>query len=307
MSRELAIRRAKTIKTVLLDHGVPEVSIEVVEGRPVPGGRDRWNALDPVSVFSHHIASRPTPSKPTPGLALVKRGRVGGDSPLEGPLANGHAGVDLVYRIICLGWANHPGYGGPLTVRGPLGSFTIPRDNARPYAWGTEYEGGYTDEVWDRTYTNRRTGKKMTFREFMGRANAGLCEAIWLPGINSRDRYSRITPEMDLSTYHGEHKTWAPDRKVDRRNYTTASGRAEIRRFKEVDMGLSKEDREWLDKRFDRLDQRTSPKGAIRSRLATIDNQLDAIEKKVSDDATRQQVRRVRGDIAALQNEEEQT
>jgi hypothetical protein len=223
--RETALLRAQKIREVLLDHGVPEVSIELQDGRPAPG--DTWNSLDPVSVFSHHIASYPSPANPTPGLNVVKQGR----PDLGGPLANGTAGVDLVYRILCLGWANHPGYGGPLVVSGPLGSFRIPVDNARPYAWGTEYEGGYTDAVWDETYTNRRTGKRMTFREFMGRCNAGLVEAIWLPGVSSRGRYDQITPGMDLSGYHGEHLTWAPGRKFDRRNYTTTSGRLELRRF----------------------------------------------------------------------------
>lgn len=238
------LARARLIREVLLDYGVPEVSIELQEGRPGGG----WNGLDPVMVMSHHIASFPTVSNPTPGLSLVKQGR-GGSSPLGGPLANGTAGVDLVYRILCLGWANHPGFGGPYTVRGPLGSFTIPRDNARPYAWGTEYEGGYTNEVWDKTYTNKRTGKKMTFREFMGRSNAGLAEAIWLPGVSSRDRYRLISPGMDLSTYTGEHKSWAPGRKPDRKDYTTESGQAEARRYakKEEDDMFSDKDRETLE------------------------------------------------------------
>jgi hypothetical protein len=222
-----ALTRARAVRAVLLDHGVPEVSIELQPGRPM--GRDDWNSLDPVAVLSHHIASNPTVANPTPGLSLVKRGR----SDLPGPLCNGTAGVDLVYRIICLGYANHSGFGGPLTVSGPLGSFTIPKDNGRAYLWGTEYEGGYTNEVWDKVYTNRRTGKTMTFREFMGRCNAGLVEAIWLPGLNSRGK--RPTPGMDLSGYHGEHKTWAPGRKPDRKDYTTESGRAEVRRFNEIE------------------------------------------------------------------------
>ena len=224
--RETALKRARMMREVMLDYGVPEVGVGgLLPGRPVPAGRDPWNSLDPVSVFSHHIVSRPTLSNPTPGLYLVRHGH----SSLSGPLCNGTAGVDLVYRFVTLGWANHPGFGGPLTVRGPLGNFTIPENNARPYAWGTEYEGGYSEEVWDREYTNRRTGKKMTFREFMGRCNAALAEAIWLPGISSRDRYGRIDEGVDLSGYHAEHKTWAPTRKIDRLGYTTESGRAEIR------------------------------------------------------------------------------
>lgn len=220
--RATALQRARTVRGVLLDHGVPEVSIELQIGRPTFGA-DEWNALQPVGVLSHHIASTPTPQRPTPGLALVKRGR----SDLPGPLANGTAGVDLVYRILCLGWANHPGEGGALRLTGPCGTFIIPRDVGRPYLWGTEYEGGFTDAVWDREYTNRRTRKSMTFREFMGRCNGGLVEAIW--EINGHGKSP--SPGADLSGYHGEHKTWAPTRKVDRRNYTTESGRKEIRRY----------------------------------------------------------------------------
>jgi len=106
-----------------------------------------------------------------------------------------------------------------------MGSFRIPKDVARPFAWGTEYEGGFDDATWDRRYENRRTGTHMTFREFMARANAGLVEAIWL--INGHGKTPAST--MDLSGYHAEHKTWAPDRKIDRLNYTTERGREEIR------------------------------------------------------------------------------
>lgn len=221
----LAVERAQRIRAIMLAFGVPEVSIEIQAGRP--SGGDIYNSLNPVSVISHHIASMPSASNPTPGLSLVKRGR----SDLPGPLANGTAGMDLVYRILTLGWANHPGYGGPWTVRSPLGSFTIPKDNARPYAWGTEYEGGYTNAVWDATYTNKRTGARMTYREFMGRCNAALTYAIWQEGISSRGKARLITPGLDLSGCHGEHKSWAPSRKPDRKDYSTESGRNELRPF----------------------------------------------------------------------------
>lgn len=219
--KALAIQRAKIMKGALILHGVPEVSIEVQEGRPTYG--DAWNAVKPVGATSHHIASRPTEKSPTPGLSLIKHGR----SDLPGPLANGTAGVDLVYRIVCMGYANHSGYGGPMTLSGPLGTYTVPKDLGRPYLWGTEYEGGYDDAVWDRVYTNKRTGVSMTFREFMGRCNAGLTYGIWLiNGLGKR-------PELgeDYSGYQHEHKTWAPGRKPDRLNYTTSSGRAEARAF----------------------------------------------------------------------------
>lgn len=220
--RSTAMDRARALRKVLLAHGVPEVSIELQEGRPTYGA-DPWNACQPVASLSHHMASIPTEANPTPGLWLVKQGR----SDLPGPLANGTAGLDLVYRILCMGYANHPGYGGPWTVSGPLGAYTIPKDVARPYAWGTEFEGGYSEAVWDREYVNRRTGKRMTFREFMGRVNAGLVEGIWR--INGHGKTP--TPGMDLSGYHGEHKTWAPGRKPDRLGYETADGRKEIRKY----------------------------------------------------------------------------
>lgn len=232
--RAEAMRRAKIVRGCLLDAGVPEVSIELQDGRP--GSGDTWNLCKPVAAISHHIASRPTPTNPTPGLSLVKRGR----SDLPGPLANGTAGVDLVYRILTFGMANHPGYGGPWTIRGPMGTYTIPKDVARPYAWGTEYEGGYTDAVWDREYTNERTGATMTFREFMGRANAGLVRAMWL--INGHGKNPGEPGALDLSGYHGEHKTWAPRRKIDRLNYTTQSGRAEIRKYNDGGDDVSAKD-----------------------------------------------------------------
>lgn len=219
--RPTAVDRAQMLRRFLLRHGVPQVSIEVQEGRPGPA--DPWNGHYPVGVMSHHIASRPTADSPTPGLALVKHGR----SDLPGPLCNGYGGMDLIYRIICMGYANHPGYGGPITLDGPCGRYTIPEDNARPYVWGTEYEGGYDRDTWDRKYTNHKTGKSMTYREFMGRANAGLVEGIWY--INGRGKRPTMDELPELAAYHMEHKTWAPTRKVDRHAYTVVSGRSEIK------------------------------------------------------------------------------
>ncbi len=219
--RTLAIERAQILRGFILEAGAPEVSIEIQDGRPASG--DTYNACRPVAGTSHHIASRPTVANPTPGLALVKGGR----SDLGPPLANGTAGMDLVYRILCMGYANHPGFGGPLTVTGPCGTYVIPKDNGRAYLWGTEYEGGYDEAVWDATYTNKRTGKSMTYREFMGRCNAGIVRGIW--AINGHGR----TPAagVDLSGYQTEHKTWAPGRKPDRLGYTTESGRDEVRQY----------------------------------------------------------------------------
>lgn len=191
MSRTTALAAAKDLRAALLDHGVRRVSIELQAGRGPSS--DRWHARTFRGVMSHHIVSRRSMGL-TPGLALVKRGR----ADLTGPLANGYGGFDLTYRVISLGWANHPGRGGPLTLDGAR----IPADNGRPYLWGTEYEGGLDRGDW----TDE-------FREFMGRANAGICD--WLG----------LTPDA-----HAEHRTWTP-RKIDRLGYTTAAGRAEIRRY----------------------------------------------------------------------------
>ena len=271
--RDTAIERAKLVREVMLDHGVPEVSIEVLPGRPTSG--DVWNALDPVAVMSHHIVSNPTETNPTPGLALVKKGT----GVLPGPLCNGTAGVDLVYRIICLGLANHPGYGGPMVVSGPLGSYRIPQDNARPYVWGTEYEGGIEIADWDRTYTNRRTGKAMTFREFMGRCNAALCEAIWLPGVSSRGKTADSS--MDLASYHMEHNTWAPTRKIDRLRYTQASGQAEIRKFNEVEDEMQYTD--WSEESKQALvDDLLRQKVTVRKNFRTNDTKQITIRQAIA-------------------------
>lgn len=219
MSQTSALRKANVMRESLLDHGVPQVNIMLVAGRPAS---DRWDTGGSFrGAMSHHVASKPTVARPTPGLSLVRNGR----ADLSGPLANGHGGVNLCYNIITFGLANHPGTGGPLTLRGPLGNVTIPRDNARPYMWGTEWEGGYSEALWGTTFQNPVTKKKMTYSEFMGRSNNGIIQALHeIRGVNVAD-------SLDLSGYHGEHKTWAPGRKPDRLGYTTDSGRAEMRRY----------------------------------------------------------------------------
>ncbi len=186
MSQTEALARALTLKTSLLDHGVRAVSIELQTGRPGTPNDAWWDSRF-MSCFVHHTVSRPANGN-TPCLALVKSGRV--DVP--GPLCNGYGGFDEVARIICMGWANHPGYGGPLTLPGG----TIPMDNARPYGFGWEFEGGI--EPWTES-----------MHAFMARCSAGTLD--WLGrGVDSQ----------------AEHKTWAPTRKIDRLNYSTASGRA---------------------------------------------------------------------------------
>lgn len=193
MSRDAALREAQELRTALLDHGVRAVSIELQQGRPgTPNGA--WLDSRFLVPTSHHIVSRRSQGL-TPGLALVKRGR----PDVPGPLCNLYGGFDETSRILCMGWANHPGAGGPLTVRG----FRIPQDNGRPYLMGTEFEGGVDAADWTDS-----------FREFMGRHNAGVTDYL---GASPND--------------HIEHKTWAPGRKIDRLGYTTASGRAEVARW----------------------------------------------------------------------------
>lgn len=203
-----AYAKAEKMKAILLRHGVPEVRIELRTGRPSPYGG--WDAGFFVADMSHHTVSRYGANK-TPCYALVRNGR----SDLAGPLANGYGGWDLCYRIITFGYANHPGAGGPYVVPAlTAGHFTIPKDSARRYTWGTEWEGGLSDGDWDRVLTNPATGKKMTFREFMGRTNAALEEALEIH-----------------EKAHLEHSSWTR-RKIDRLHYTATRGIAEKARYR---------------------------------------------------------------------------
>lgn len=198
--RPAALAEARKLKRALLAAGVPEVVIQLRPGRPNSHGH--WNALFAVSDMSHHIVSRLGSNK-TPGLALVINGR----SDLPGPLCNGYGGFDLCARIITMGYANHPGRGGPITLPATtVGKFTIPKDSARRYAFGWEYEGGLNYGDWTQVLTNPRTGDRMTFLEFMDRCNAGT------------QNYLNIPPGAHL-----EHSTWTR-RKIDRLNTTQAEG-----------------------------------------------------------------------------------
>jgi hypothetical protein len=213
MGRAQAIDEARKLKQALLSCGVPEVSIELRQGRPASG--DMWNNQFVVADMAHHTVSRYSRSNLTPCLSLVKNGR----SDLAGPLCNGYGGWDLCARIITLGYANHSGFGGPITV--PSGgkkppNYTIPKDNARRYAFGWEFEGGLSEADWNRVLTNPRgKGKSMTFREFMARCLNGTQAMYNLP----------------LGA-HLEHKTWAPTRKIDRMGYTLARAMAEMKKVR---------------------------------------------------------------------------
>jgi hypothetical protein len=188
MTYQAALAQAQLLRESLLDYQVAAVSIELRQGRAGSG----WlNPTNFVGSMGHHIASRRSQGL-TPGLGLVKVGR----SDLPGPLCNSYGGFDLVARIICMSWANHPGQGGPYHF--PAG--TVPANNGRPYLFGWEFEGGleladFTDD----------------YRQFMSRCLAGTLDYLGQP-----------------VEAHIEHKTWAPGRKVDRLGYTLEQARAEI-------------------------------------------------------------------------------
>jgi hypothetical protein len=192
MSADAARQAAQRLRSALLDHGVRKVSIELMPGRPVASG-SRWLNTRFIGEMSHHTAG--PASGLTPSLAVCKGGR----PDLPGPLCNGYAGRDFVYRIITMGLANHPGKGGPLR----LGRFRIPADSARPFLWGTEWEHpGKAAHPWTDD-----------MREFTARANAGILDWLGQP-----------------IEHHVEHSTWT-GRKIDRLGYTAASGQDEIRKF----------------------------------------------------------------------------
>lgn len=178
MSRDTAMAEARRLGALLTRHQV-KWSIELQIGRPWSG--DDWFSKKYIRM-GHHTATRPSQGL-TPALSTVKNGRPG----IPGPLSNGYGGYDLIYRIITLGLANHPGVGGPMTIDG----VTVPKDSARISTFGTEWEGGYED--WS-----------PRMLEFMGRADAAIAE--WL----SRPYTSQC-----------EHSTWATPvgRKIDRLNF----------------------------------------------------------------------------------------
>lgn len=178
---------ANALKTSLLDHGVGNVrspftgkiggvSIELQVGKgpaASPWHNDRF-----IAHLNHHTAG--PHSGLTPSLSVCKLGR----SDLEGPLCNGYGGRDFYYRIITFGYANHPGLGGPAM----FGKNMVPKDNGRPYLWGTEWEHDGVSAWLDEQY------------EWMARANAGILDFL---GVGAEAQ--------------GEHKDpWAPHRKPDR-------------------------------------------------------------------------------------------
>lgn len=146
-------------------------------------GRGEWHVTKYL-VMNHHTATyKPAPGgNLTPALGICKAGR----PDVPGPLCNGYGGYDFVFRIITMGLANHPGAGGPITIDG----VRVPQDSARPPTFGIEWEGGY------HTWT-------ATERKWMAQVNAALTRFYGRP-----------------NTSQLEHKTWAPTRKVDRKDFT---------------------------------------------------------------------------------------
>jgi hypothetical protein len=176
---------ASSLKAIATKWGV-RTSIELRSGR----GTDPWGVYTKYLRFWHHTATYYKPTNLTPSLYICKNGR----SDVPGPLCNGYLGYDLVFRIICMGEANHPGLGGPITIDGVY----VPKNSARKPTFGIECEGGY--QSWEEI---DRLGPDML--QAMGRLDCALMEWTRRP----------ITSQL-------EHKTWAPTRKVDRKDFDAA-------------------------------------------------------------------------------------
>jgi hypothetical protein len=180
---------ALALKGAMTRWGV-RCSVELQAGR----GNDPWGVYTKYHRMWHHTVSTYKPGgNLTPVLSICKNGR----SDVPGPLCNGYLGYDKVFRIICMGEANHPGRGGPITIDG----VRIPEDSARKPTFGIEVEGGL--QTWEDIDD---LGPDML--QTMGRADNALAE--W----SSRPLTSQL-----------EHKTWAPDRKVDRKDFDAARTR----------------------------------------------------------------------------------
>lgn len=207
-TRTQALADAKRLKAIMQKWGV-RCSVELQAGRS-----GLWMVTKYMRVWHHTVSRYSSGGAKTPVLALVKTGR----SDVPGPLANGYIGYDLVFRIVTLGLANHPGRGGPVTIDG----VHIPRDSARAPTFGIEVEGGY-----------QRWEDIPGMLETMGRADCALAEWMGRP----------LTSQM-------EHLTWAPTRKIDRLGFTRARGIELSRRWsrspQEDDMSFTTEDRQML-------------------------------------------------------------
>jgi hypothetical protein len=190
MSQAKALSEARRLQAIVQRFGV-KCTIELKVGRPWAG--DDWYSEKEV-LMNHHTAG--PSSGLTPSYAVCRNGRPG----VPGPLCNGYGGRDLVFRIVTMGLANHPGAGGPLTVAG----VTMPKDSARIASFGIEWEhNGVSD--WP-----------SPMMEFMGRVGAAVLEWMGRPLLASI-----------------EHKTWAPERKIDRNDFSQSgsTGQALIKKY----------------------------------------------------------------------------
>jgi hypothetical protein len=186
MSESQARAAAAELKTAMNVWGVT-CSIELQSGR----GTDPWGVYTKYHRMWHHtVSTYKVGGNLTPCLGIVKNGR----PDVPGPLCNGYIGYDRIFRIICMGEANHPGLGGPITIDG----VRIPENSARKPTFGIEVEGGL--QTWEDIDD---LGPDML--EVMGRADNALAEWSGRP----------LTSQM-------EHKTWAPTRKVDRKDFDGA-------------------------------------------------------------------------------------
>jgi hypothetical protein len=190
MSQTLAIAEAKDLQAAVRDYGA-KCTIELKAGRPWTGSA--WYSKKRV-LMNHHTAG--PSSGLTPSYAVCRNGRPG----VPGPLCNGYGGRDLVFRIVTMGLANHPGAGGPLTV----GGVYLPKDSARISSFGIEWEHNGTSPWSD------------AMLEFMGRVGAAVLDWGDMPLVVSI-----------------EHKTWAPERKIDRNAFSQSgsTGQSLIKRY----------------------------------------------------------------------------
>lgn len=183
MTQVQAEAAALALKATAEDWGV-RTSVELQSGR----GTDPWGVYTKYHRMWHHTVSTYVPGgNLTPCLWLVKVGR----PDVVGPLCNGYIGYDRVFRIICMGEANHPGLGGPITIDG----VRIPENSARKPTFGIEVEGGI--QTWEDI-----DDKGPDMLEIMGRVDGALAD------------WSRRPDTSQM-----EHKTWAPERKVDRKDF----------------------------------------------------------------------------------------
>lgn len=185
MSHATALVRARDLADDL-QYCKVRSSIELEQGRTV-GSLDRWDSNLWRAQMHHHTAGPKSGITPSLGVCKHGRGKPGQVNYLPGPLCNGYGGRDHIYRIICMGPANHPGLGGPITLAG----VTIPHNNGRPYIWGTEWEHDGVSR-WDDDML-----------EFMARGAVAIA------------RWRKMSLQRMM-----EHKTWAGPRKSDRNQYT---------------------------------------------------------------------------------------